>query len=109
MLEMMPEGFDMSLEQIGKGKPALVFVYDPNLSISIDQSEELNKARAQLNDQVLFLVANLGTPEGDQMIASYRAVPAELLLFDPFGRLAKRQLALKHSNQLIEWIGGVTP
>ena len=89
--------------------PALVFVYDPNLSVSISQTEEMNKARDQLSDQVFFLIAQIRTPEGDQLIAEHRASPAELLLFDPSGKLIKRQFALKNSSELIQWVTVGTP
>lgn len=93
----------MTHEKIGKGKPALVFVYDPNLSVSINQSKQMNIARDSLGDQVVFLVAKIGTPEGDEFISDYQASVAELLLFDSSGRLIKRQLALKDANELIKW------
>jgi len=99
----------MTHEQIGTGRPALVFVYDPNLAVSISQSEQMNKARDQLNDQVFFLVAQIATLEGDQMIAEHRASPAEILLFDATGKLIKRQFALKNSSELIEWIAVGAP
>lgn len=100
----MPKGFKMTHEQIGTGLPALVFVYDPNLAVSISQTEQMNKARDQLSDQVFFLIAKISTPEGDQLIAEHRASPAELLLFDPSGRLIKRQFALRNSSELIQWV-----
>jgi hypothetical protein len=52
----------MTHEQIGTGLPALVFVYDPNLAVNTSQTEEMNKARDQLGDQVLFLIAKINTP-----------------------------------------------
>jgi hypothetical protein len=100
----MPKGFKMTHEQIGTGLPALVFVYDPNLVVNISQTEQMNKARDQLSNQVLFLIAKIRTPEGDKLIAEHRASPTELLLFDPSGRLIKRQFALRNSSELIEWI-----
>ena len=101
---LMPKGFKMTHEQIGTGLPALVFVYDPNLVVNISQTEQMNKARDQLSGQVLFLIAKISTPEGDQLIADHQASPTELLLFDPSGRLIKRQFALKNSSELIQWI-----
>jgi hypothetical protein len=94
----------MTHEQIGTGLPALVFVYDPNLAVSISQTEQMNKARDQLSDQVFFLIAKINTPEGEKLLAEHRASPAELLLFDPSGRLIKRQFALRNSSELIQWI-----
>jgi len=105
----MPKGFNMTHEQIGTGKPALVFVYDPNLVVSISQSEEMNKARDLLSDQVFFLFAKIGTPDGDQLITKHRASPSELLLFDPSGSLIKRQFALKSANELIQWFAVGAP
>jgi len=105
----MPKGFKRTHEQIGTGKPTLVFVYDPNLGVSISQTEQMNKARDQLGDQVFFLIAQISTPEGDQLIAEHDASTAELLLFDPSGRMIKRQLALKSSSELIQWIGVDAP
>lgn len=105
----IPKSFRMTHEQIGTGLPAVVFVYDPNLAVSISQAEQMNKARDQLNGQVFFLIAKTSTPEGDQLIAENRASPAELLLFDPSGRLIKRQFALRNSSELIQWVTLVEP
>jgi hypothetical protein len=109
LLTLMPKGFDMNHEQIGTGKPALVFVYDTNLSVSIEQSAQMNKARDQLDEQVLFIIAKIGTREGDLLIAKYRAESAELLLFDPSGSLVKRQFALLQSSELIQWLAVGVP
>ena len=100
----MPEGFKMTHEQIGTGKSALVFIYDPNLVVTVDQSEQMNKARDLLGDRVFFLIAKIGTPEGDRLIAEHQASTTELLLFDRSGDLIKRQFALKGANELIQWI-----
>lgn len=104
LVMMMPKGFKATHEEIGSGKPALVFVYDPNLSVSNSQTEQMNEARAHLGDEVLFLLARVGTPEGQHLIAKHRAGSAELLLFDPSGNLTKRQFAVKGANELIQWV-----
>jgi hypothetical protein len=41
----LPSGFDTDLSKIGAGKPAVVFVYDPNLLVSNQQTQELDAAR----------------------------------------------------------------
>ncbi|HLR17472.1 MAG TPA: hypothetical protein VK099_06315 [Alcanivoracaceae bacterium] len=105
----IPKGFKRTHEQIGTGKPALVFVYDPNLEVSAGQADYMNEARDQLNNQVFFLVAQPNTPEGDQFIAKHRAIPTELLLFDASGKLIKRQFALQNADELIQWITADTP
>ena len=109
MWTAMPKGFKMTHEEIGTGKPALVFIYNPNLVVNISQSEQMNKTRDLLGDQVFFLIAQIGTPEGDQLIAKHRANPSELLLFDRSGSLIKRQFALKNSNELIQWFAEGAP
>jgi len=100
----MPKSIKMTHEQIGTGKPSVVFVYDPNLLVSTSQTEQMNKARDQLNDQVFFLIAKINTPEGDKLIAEHRASITELLLFDPSGKLIKRELALKDASEIIQWV-----
>ncbi len=100
----MPKGFEMTHEKIGSGVPTLVFVYDPNLEVSISQTEQMNEARDQIGDQVLFLIAKIGTPEGDRLIAQHRANPSELLLFNASGKLTKRQFALISASELILWL-----
>lgn len=104
LLTIMPKGFKTTHEQIGTGKPALVFVYDPNLASSNSQTEQMNEARAHLGDNVLFLLARVGTPEGEQLIAKHNAGPAELLLFDASGNLIKRQFGVINANQLMQWM-----
>lgn len=109
MYMVSPEGFKMTHEQIGTGKPALVFVYDPNLGVSTTQPEQMNIARDQLGDQVFFLIARIGTPEGEKLIAEHNARPPELLLFDSSGRLIQRQFALIEASQLIQWLQSAAP
>jgi hypothetical protein len=106
---LAPKGFKMSHEQIGTGKPAIVFVYDSNLSVSIKQSEEMNKARDQLGDQALFIFVKTGTPEGDELIAKHSAKSTEILLFNPSGILLKRQYALKNAKELVQLINTLSP
>jgi hypothetical protein len=105
----LPKSFKMTHDQIGTGLPALVFVYDPNLVVSISQTEQMDKAYDQLSGQVFFLIAKIKTPEGDQFIAKHQANIAELLLFDPSGKLIKRQSAMKSSSELIQWITADKP
>ncbi|WP_247663388.1 hypothetical protein [Shewanella sp. MMG014] len=104
VFSVLPKGFKTTHEDIGSGKPVLVFVYDPNLAVSNSQTEQMNTARAALGDDVSFLIARIGTPEGDQFIRKYQARPAELLMFEPAGSLVKRQYALMQSNEIMQWI-----
>jgi len=109
LISELPGGFKTTHEQIGTGKPALVFALDPNLAVSASQTEQMNMVRERLGEQAFFLIAKIGTPDGDQLIAKYRSRPPELLLFDPSGRLIKRQFALIDANQLIQWLPVAAP
>ncbi len=104
LVMMMPKGFKATHEEIGTGKVALVFVYDPNLALSNAQTEQMNEARAHLGDNVLFLLARVATPEGDELIAKYHSTAGEILLFDGTGKLIKRQFAVQDANQLMRWV-----
>ncbi|MGL4713165.1 MAG: hypothetical protein ACRCWP_11620 [Shewanella sp.] len=104
LLMVMPKGFSTTHEEIGRGKPAVVFVYDPNLTVSHSQTEQMNEARAHLGDNVVFLLARVGDPNGAKLIAKYRAQSSELLLFDPAGHLTKRQYGVINANELMLWL-----
>ena len=94
----------MTHENIGTGKPVLVFIYDANLAVSISQPEQMNIARDQLNNNAFFLIAKIGTVEGNQFIAEHSARAGELLLFDASGKLVNRQYALVSAEDLIQWL-----
>ena len=104
LMTVMPKGFNTTHEEIGMGKPAVVFVYDPNLTVSNSQTEQMNEARAHLGDNVVFLLARVGDPNGEKLIAKYRANSTELLLFDPVGNLVKRQYGVINANELMLWV-----
>jgi hypothetical protein len=59
VVTFLPKSFKMTHDQIGTGLPALVFVYDPNLVVSISQTEQMDKAYNQLSGQVFFLSPKL--------------------------------------------------
>lgn len=110
LLMLMPKGFKSTHEQIGTGSPAVVFIYDPNLAVSGTQTEQMNEARGYLaEEQAFFLIAQIGNPDGDKLIATHRARPAELLLFDPSGNLIKRDFAMKSANEIVQWVEAATP
>lgn len=96
----LPRGFDTDLGKIGAGKPALVFVYDPNLMVSNQQTREMDALRETLGDAVHFLVADIGRPESQPFMQRYQADRTQLLLFAPDGRPAARMQALVSAEDL---------
>ncbi|MFN7783686.1 MAG: hypothetical protein ACK5PG_13245 [Lysobacterales bacterium] len=97
----LPRGFDTDLRKIGEGKPAVVFVYDPNLLVSNQQTRELDAARESLGDALHFLIADVGRPEGQQFMREHQASATQLLLFAPDGRVISRMQGLVSSDQII--------
>lgn len=49
----LPRSFDTDLSKVGAGKPALVFVYDPNLVVSNQQARELDAVKKTLGDSCI--------------------------------------------------------
>lgn len=96
----VPPGIDMNLDGIGKGKPALVFVYDPNLSVSGSQVDEMNQIRDQYSDAVLFLVADIGIPDARALVQQYQADAASLLVFAADGALLAHARGLLEADEL---------
>ena len=98
----LPRGFDADLTKIGAGKPALVFVYDPNLVVSNKQTREMDKARESLADELHFLVADIGRPDTQQFMRQHKATPTQILLFAADGSLLERTQSLMTTEQLLQ-------
>ena len=96
----MPQPIDMNLEKIGNGRKAIVFVYDSNLSVSSQQSAEMNKARSLVSEDIIFLVAKIGDPAGNNFMRHYDARAADLLFFNIAGDLVHRETALLSAEEL---------
>ena len=92
-ITVIPKAIDMDLKKIGTGQPSVVFIYDPNLGVSNQQSTAMNKARESMNEQAIFLIAEIGDPQSAGFRNHYQAQPAELLFFSPQGEFIDRQFA----------------
>lgn len=103
---ILPKGFDTDLSQIGDGKPALVFVYDPNLGVSNEQTPEMDKARKILGNELHFLVADIGRPASQPFMAQHQAKSTQLLLFAADGQPLGRRQALMTAEPLVALIQG---
>jgi hypothetical protein len=101
-LRNLPKGIDMDLTKIGAGKPALVFVYDSNLSVSGAQTEAINQMRDGFDEAVNFLVADVGRPQAQDWLRQHQARAAELFFFDGEGVLRHRQSALLSADELTD-------
>lgn len=83
----IPKGFDTDLSKIGNGQPALVFVYERDLLASARQTEEMNRQRAALEEQVQLLIADTGHPAARDLMARHQVEAITFLLFDARGSL----------------------
>lgn len=99
---VLPEPIDMKLEKIGNGQKSVVFVYDPNLTVSNQQATEMNRAREIIGQQANFLIVKAGDPTRNDFKEQYQTRPADLLFFNGDGELVDRQVALFNAETLIE-------
>jgi hypothetical protein len=100
----LPRSFDTDLSKVGAGKPALVFVYDPNLVVSNQQTRELNAVKESLGDALHFLIADVGRPDAQLFLQQHQARPTQLLLFASDGSMVGSMQALVTSEQLLKSI-----
>lgn len=100
----LPRGFDTDLGRIGSGKPALVFVYDPNLVVSNQQTREMDKARERLGQDLHFLIADVGRPDAQRFLQQHDAKATQLLLFAADGRALGRLQSLVTEEVLVSAI-----
>jgi hypothetical protein len=100
---ILPKGFDTDLSRIGAGKPALVFVYDPNLVVSNQQTREMDKAREALGAELHFLVVDIGRPASQAFMQQHQAKATQLLLFAGDGKTLDRGQAMMSAEQLVAW------
>lgn len=79
---------EADLTKIGKGKPSVVQVHDPNCSLCQQLQRQTRKALKSFDDEaVTFLVADINTAEGGAFAARYGVPHVTLLLFDGTGEM----------------------
>ena len=96
-----PKPIDMSIEKVGNGTPAVVFIYDLNLAASNRQASEINKAQQTLGGSINFLIANAGDPTRADFREKHNAQSADLLFFDGSGKLIDRSIAVMTAEEFI--------
>lgn len=78
------------LGRLGQGKPVVVQVHDPQCPVCNALQDETRDALRALDadaEKVLYLIANIRTPEGSDFAARHGVPHVTLLLFDGAGRL----------------------
>lgn len=76
------------LSRLGQGVPVVVQVHDPQCPVCNALQDETRDALRDFDVQgVLYLIANIRTPEGSDFAARHGVPHVTLLLFDSSGRL----------------------
>jgi len=77
---MLPQGYSTDITKIGKGKPAVVIIYDANNAGSDHIMGSFTQVRGEFESQVEFIIVDVNTP-GGQDFANTNVVPAASALF----------------------------
>ncbi len=96
--------YPTDLNLVGKGKPALVLVYDVNTAGGMMVMELLKPLREEYSDQVEFLVASLGLPDGQSFARHYRISSGAVVFFLADGTHASTMRAPDSTPELRRYI-----
>ncbi|MGF1642527.1 MAG: hypothetical protein ACFCUJ_02720 [Thiotrichales bacterium] len=78
----LPKGaYPTDLNLIGDGRPALVLAYDINYAGGMQVMELMNAIRAEYADRAQFIVAHLGTPDGQAFADRHRIGDGTVMMF----------------------------
>ncbi len=81
---------EADLSKIGKGKPSVVQIHDPNCSLCQTLQRQTRKALKSFDDEaVTFLVADINTAKGSAFAARFGVPHVTLLLFDETGEMTQ--------------------
>ncbi len=81
-----PMGSDLSV--IGKGRPALVLGFESYSPTSGDALNRLNVVRGDYSERIVFVAADLGTPQGQAFARQYNLREGLAIFVSPDGKAA---------------------
>ena len=88
------------LGRIGQGTPVVVQVHDPGCPICTALQKEARKAVKALDEDMVFLVADITTDEGRKFAVRYGVAHVTLLLFDGSGARKQTLQGMRQSEDL---------
>jgi len=89
------------LSRLGQGKPAIVQIHDPQCPTCTALQKQARRAlKPFATCDLVYLVADISTPEGAAFAARYGVPHVTLLLFDGAGTLQDTQHGLQNSAEL---------
>jgi len=80
LFQMKPVSMDLSL--VGQGKPSLVLAYENFSPTGGAALEQLRKVRGDYELRLVFIVADLGTPQGRQFASRYGLADGQAVLLN---------------------------
>lgn len=92
---------EFDLSRVGQGTPAIVQIHDPTCSLCQTLQKQTRKALRQFETgQIEFLVANIKTPEGQNMAAMHGVDHVTLLFFDADGAMFHIEEGVQSKDEL---------
>lgn len=86
ILSQLPRGsYSTDLSRVGNGRPALVLAYDINSSGGMDVMKVMDALRDEYADRVEFLIADLGTPQGNQFVKRHNGINGTVMFYSAKG------------------------
>jgi hypothetical protein len=80
LFQVKPVSMDLSL--VGQGKPSLVLAYENFSPTGGAALEQLRKVRGDYESRLVFIVADLGTPQGRQFALQHGLVDGQAVLLN---------------------------
>jgi len=96
--------YPTDLNLVGKGKPALVLVYDVNTAGGMMVMELLKPLREEYDGQVEFLVASMGLPDGRAFAQHYKISSGAVVFFLANGTHSSTMRAPDSTQELRKYI-----
>ena len=89
IIALLPKGgYNSDVSQVGQGMPAVVLAFENYAPASMDAMALFDRVRRDYRDDVMFLVADLGTPRGRAFADRHRAFSGVVMMFHADGTLA---------------------
>lgn len=89
------------LGRVGQGVPVVVQIHDPQCPICTALQKEARKAVKDLDQDMVFLVADITTDTGRQFAVRYGVTHVTLLLFDGEGARKQTLTGPRQSEELL--------
>ncbi|WP_300015637.1 thioredoxin family protein [uncultured Roseobacter sp.] len=95
------------LGRLGQGKPVVVQVHDPQCPTCTALQKQTRKALKEFGEcDLVYLIADINTPEGQAFAVRHRVSNVTLLLFDGEGGLRHTVQGMQSKDQLVPLFRG---